>query len=69
MKGNVWVFSKYNQVDFYDLKSSNYCDREVYLFAFWTMIVAYIMLGLALILGICGLCIALICCGFAFGRK
>ncbi|XP_078056891.1 transmembrane protein 272 [Mustelus asterias] len=52
--GNVWIYQIY-EPDYIDKASPNYCDRTLYLFAFWTTTVTYILLGIALFLGFCGL--------------
>ncbi|XP_043101192.1 transmembrane protein 272-like [Puntigrus tetrazona] len=62
--GSVWIYSiyppKYNQTVAGDL----YCNKTLYLFAFWTTTVGYIMLGLTLLLGCC-VCICACICGSA----
>ncbi|XP_067879633.1 transmembrane protein 272-like [Heterodontus francisci] len=52
--GNVWIYRIY-EPDYIDKTSPNYCDKTLYLFAFWTTTVTYILLGIALFLGLCGL--------------
>ncbi|CAF0806959.1 unnamed protein product [Rotaria sp. Silwood1] len=51
--GNVWVFGARNIVDFDNEKSLNYCHSTLYNFAFWIIIVTYI-------LTVVGCCVA--CC-------
>ncbi|XP_067828281.1 transmembrane protein 272-like [Heptranchias perlo] len=51
--GNVWIYCIY-EPDYIDKASPNYCDKTLYLFAFWTTTVSYILLGIALCLGCCG---------------
>ena len=42
--GNVWVFSATKQVQFVDqTKSNSYCNRTLFHFSFWLIIVQYIM--------------------------
>uniref|UniRef100_UPI00398E6CEE transmembrane protein 272-like isoform X1 n=2 Tax=Pristiophorus japonicus TaxID=55135 RepID=UPI00398E6CEE len=52
--GNVWIYCIY-EPDYIDTTSPNYCAKTLYLFAFWTTTVTYILLGIALFLGCCGL--------------
>ncbi|KAM8897723.1 transmembrane protein 272-like isoform 1-T2 [Spinachia spinachia] len=63
--GNVWIYSIYEPN--YIRNSTNaepYCDKTVYLFAFWTTTLIYILLALSLVGGCCGLfCLCL--CGQA----
>jgi hypothetical protein len=40
--GNVWVFSNANTVQYTNASSDTYCDRTLYLFAFWSIIATYI---------------------------
>uniref|UniRef100_A0A3Q1FF77 Uncharacterized protein n=1 Tax=Acanthochromis polyacanthus TaxID=80966 RepID=A0A3Q1FF77_9TELE len=62
--GNVWIYSIYPPN--YNKNSTTinvdpYCDKTLYLFAFWITTAGYILLGLALFLGCCcALCF--ICC-------
>lgn len=62
--GNVWIYSIYepnynkNATDV-----SSYCDRTLYLFAFWTTTLVYILLALALVGGCC-----VLFCFFLCGR-
>uniref|UniRef100_A0A672GGQ0 Uncharacterized protein n=1 Tax=Salarias fasciatus TaxID=181472 RepID=A0A672GGQ0_SALFA len=58
--GNVWIYSIY-QPD-YNKNTTNidqYCDKTLYLFAFWTTNLAYILLGLFLV--------CFLACRFLFG--
>uniref|UniRef100_A0A672GGR6 Uncharacterized protein n=1 Tax=Salarias fasciatus TaxID=181472 RepID=A0A672GGR6_SALFA len=58
--GNVWIYSIY-QPD-YNKNTTNidhYCDKTLYLFAFWTTNLVYIILGLSLV---CGCCTAFFTC-------
>ncbi|XP_049923586.1 transmembrane protein 272-like [Epinephelus moara] len=52
--GNVWIYSIYQPN--YNKNTTNvdpYCDRGLYLFAFWTTTLIYILLGLFLVGGCC----------------
>ncbi|XP_043539417.1 transmembrane protein 272-like [Chiloscyllium plagiosum] len=52
--GNVWIYSIY-EPEYIDKTSPNYCDKTLYFFAFWATTITYILLGIALFLGFCGL--------------
>lgn len=41
--GNVWIYSNYEPS--YENSSSKYCDKTLYLFAFWITTATYILLG------------------------
>ncbi|XP_058637659.1 transmembrane protein 272-like [Onychostoma macrolepis] len=60
--GSVWIYSiyppNYNQT----VTGEPYCNKTLYLFAFWTTTLAYIALGLALLSGCCVCICACICC-------
>ncbi|XP_067308108.1 transmembrane protein 272-like isoform X2 [Pseudorasbora parva] len=64
ISGSVWIYSiyppNYNQT----LAGDPYCNKTLYLFAFWTTTLGYIVLGLGLLLGCC-ICICTCFCGFA----
>ncbi|XP_052458442.1 transmembrane protein 272 isoform X1 [Carassius gibelio] len=64
ISGSVWIYSiyppNYNQT----LARGPYCNKTLYLFAFWTTTLAYILLGVALFIG-CSLCIRACICGKA----
>ncbi|XP_042615626.1 transmembrane protein 272-like isoform X2 [Cyprinus carpio] len=64
ISGSVWVYSiyppNYNQT----LARDSYCNKTLYLFAFWTTTLAYILLGVALFIGCC-FCIRACICGLA----
>ncbi|CAF0897128.1 unnamed protein product [Brachionus calyciflorus] len=63
--GNVWVYSKNGLVDYNDTQSASYCDQSLYLFTFWTINVAYIFMGIAILASIlipCIICCFSICC-------
>lgn len=60
--GNVWIYSIYKPN--YNKNTTNvdpYCDRTLYLFAFWTTTLVYILLGLFLIVGCCVLICFCLC--------
>ncbi|XP_030609878.1 transmembrane protein 272-like [Archocentrus centrarchus] len=63
--GNVWIYSIYEPN--YEKNTTHpvpYCNKTLYLFAFWTTTLAYILLG---VFFVCG-CLVLICaclCGIA----
>ncbi|XP_043539418.1 transmembrane protein 272-like isoform X1 [Chiloscyllium plagiosum] len=50
--GSVWIYSIY-QPDYIDKASPNYCDKTLYLFAFWITTAVYIILGLMMLVGFC----------------
>ncbi|XP_032870587.1 transmembrane protein 272-like isoform X2 [Amblyraja radiata] len=52
--GNVWIYTIYPP-DYNNNTSFSYCDKTVYLFAFWTTTVIYILMGVTLVLGFCAL--------------
>ncbi|XP_029696696.1 uncharacterized protein isoform X3 [Takifugu rubripes] len=50
--GNVWIYSIYEPN--YDKTAADpYCNRTLYLFAFWTTTLVYILLGLFFVGGCC----------------
>ncbi|TNM93804.1 hypothetical protein fugu_001980 [Takifugu bimaculatus] len=50
--GNVWIYSIYKPN--YDKTAADpYCDRTLYLFAFWTTTLVYILLGFFFVGGCC----------------
>ncbi|XP_041842617.1 transmembrane protein 272-like [Melanotaenia boesemani] len=63
--GNVWIYSIYEPN--YNKTATDvnlYCNKTLYLFAFWTTTLVYILLGLFLVIGCCVLfCFCL--CGHA----
>uniref|UniRef100_A0A672K0K6 Uncharacterized protein n=1 Tax=Sinocyclocheilus grahami TaxID=75366 RepID=A0A672K0K6_SINGR len=63
--GSVWVYSiyppNYNQAVAGDV----YCNKTLYLFAFWTTTLGYILLGLALLFGCC---VCLCACIFGLAK-
>ncbi|XP_051284817.1 transmembrane protein 272-like [Dicentrarchus labrax] len=57
--GNVWIYSIYEPN--YNKNTTDvdpYCDKTLYLFAFWTTSLTYIFLGLALV---CSCCFTMCC--------
>jgi len=62
--GNVWVYSNYNKVS-YDPTYTNYCDKTLYLFSFWSITVGYIIAGAVCVIGLlifCGVCCGMCIC-------
>ncbi|KAK2816045.1 hypothetical protein Q7C36_022316 [Tachysurus vachellii] len=49
--GNVWVYSIYEPS--YDHHMLAYCDKTLYLFAFWTITLVYIIIGLIIVASCC----------------
>ncbi|XP_075968409.1 transmembrane protein 272-like [Anarhichas minor] len=61
--GNVWIYSIYQPNYIKNATSADpYCDRTLYLFAFWTTTLVYILLGLFLVNGLCVLLCCCLCC-------
>ncbi|XP_072349641.1 transmembrane protein 272-like isoform X1 [Scyliorhinus torazame] len=50
--GNVWIYSIYKP-EYIDQSSPDYCNKTLYLFAFWSTTVIYILFALMLFLGFC----------------
>ncbi|XP_040925706.1 transmembrane protein 272-like [Betta splendens] len=52
--GNVWIYSIY-QPDYHKNATHPdlYCNKTLYLFAFWTTTLVYILLGLFFVIGFC----------------
>ncbi|CAL1590890.1 unnamed protein product [Knipowitschia caucasica] len=63
--GNVWIYRIYepNYVKNDTVADSTYCHKTVYLFAFWTTTLVYILLGGFLVGGCC-----VLFCFFLCGR-
>ncbi|XP_056431152.1 transmembrane protein 272-like [Gadus chalcogrammus] len=62
--GNVWIYSIYQpNYNHTTTAVEPYCHKTLYLFAFWTTTLLYILLGLFLLGGCCTLL-----CFCAFGR-
>ncbi|KAG7243440.1 hypothetical protein INR49_011897 [Caranx melampygus] len=60
--GNVWIYSVYQPN--YDKNTpdpDSYCNKTLYLFAFWTTTLVYILLGLFLLTGCCVLVCFYLC--------
>jgi len=55
--GNVWVYSNFNNVDYVDENSSDYCHKTLYLYAFWVITASYILLGVFIS---CACCIGIL---------
>ncbi|KAM8747777.1 transmembrane protein 272-like [Acanthopagrus schlegelii] len=51
--GNVWIYSIYEPNYNKTVSTENYCNKTLYLFAFWTINFNYILLGLALLYTCC----------------
>uniref|UniRef100_A0A3Q1EQ66 Uncharacterized LOC110968208 n=1 Tax=Acanthochromis polyacanthus TaxID=80966 RepID=A0A3Q1EQ66_9TELE len=49
--GSVWIYSIY-QPNYDIIEGVPYCNRRLYLFAFWTTTVTYIVLAVFLVVGI-----------------
>ncbi|CAM4515643.1 unnamed protein product [Leuciscus chuanchicus] len=64
ISGSVWIYSiyppNYNQT----VAGDPYCNKTLYLFAFWTTTLGYILLGLGLLIGCC-FCICTCICAVA----
>ena len=60
--GNVWIYTNY-QPNYDDPESAEYCNKTLYLFAFWATTSHYIISGLVLTcFCVCGLCAATSAC-------
>lgn len=57
--GNVWVYSIY--VPSYDPLVPMYCAKTLYLFAFWTITLVYIIIGLIITAGCCVMVCMCVC--------
>ncbi|XP_040887365.1 transmembrane protein 272-like isoform X2 [Toxotes jaculatrix] len=60
--GNVWVYSIYQPN--YNKSTTDvepYCNRTLYLFAFWNITLVYILLGLFVVIGCCVLVCMFLC--------
>ncbi|XP_069776051.1 transmembrane protein 272 [Narcine bancroftii] len=60
--GSVWIYRIY-EPNYIDKLSADYCDKTLYLFAFWLITVVYIILGITLAFGACALICACILSG------
>ncbi|XP_066578735.1 transmembrane protein 272 [Amia ocellicauda] len=59
--GNVWIYSIYQPN--YTPGAADFCNKTLYLFAFWTTTLVYILLGVLLVGGCCALLCVCICGG------
>ncbi|KAJ8401729.1 hypothetical protein AAFF_G00377000 [Aldrovandia affinis] len=57
--GNVWIYSIY--APNYDPTDPKYCDRTVYLFAFWITTLVYVLIAVLLAGGCCALICMCLC--------
>uniref|UniRef100_A0A3B5AGN4 Si:dkey-19b23.12 n=1 Tax=Stegastes partitus TaxID=144197 RepID=A0A3B5AGN4_9TELE len=55
--GNVWIYSIYQPNYNKTITSVPYCDKTLYLFAFWSTTVTYILLAVALLVS----CLYVLC--------
>ncbi|XP_073764432.1 transmembrane protein 272-like [Danio rerio] len=62
--GSVWIYSIYPPNYNTTVAGVPYCDKTLYLFAFWTTTLGYILIGLALLIGCC-FCVCTCICGLA----
>ncbi|XP_075906800.1 transmembrane protein 272 [Nelusetta ayraudi] len=62
--GNVWIYSVYRP-DFQKnlLNPDMYCNKNLYLYAFWTTTLVYILIAVALLGGCCMLVCLCFCSG------
>ena len=60
--GNVWIYHNYKP-DFEDVDSADYCNKTLYLFAFWITTSTYILIG---VMCCCVCCVGV--CAAAFGN-
>ncbi|XP_076130580.1 transmembrane protein 272-like [Alosa pseudoharengus] len=67
--GNVWIYSIYQPS--YDPKAGAYCDKTLYLFAFWITSLVYILIGGFFVVGCCALICMSMCGrgGFGYGQQ
>lgn len=49
IRGSIWVFSVWKQVQYTDRQQANYCDAATYRTAFWTLIVTIVFAGIFLL--------------------
>ncbi|XP_029113112.1 transmembrane protein 272-like [Scleropages formosus] len=62
--GNVWIFSVYPPNYDDTIPQEPYCDRNLYLFALWSTVAMYVLLGVLLLA-----CICLSVCIWICGKK
>ncbi|KAF6715923.1 hypothetical protein FQA47_008926 [Oryzias melastigma] len=66
--GNVWVYSIYEPIYVKNATTTEvYCNKTLYLYAFWTMTITYICICLFLPLALCCCLCACICNKSMFG--
>ena len=56
LKGNVWVFGANNRVQHDNPQLNTYCQMTLYRFAFWIIIITYIMMAVSCCLSCCRAC-------------
>ena len=61
--GNVWIYANY-EPNYTDPASADYCNKTLYLFAFWVTNSYYIIFGLVMVC----VCLAGTCAATAFAR-
>merc|ERR1712224_771162 len=66
--GSVWIYSVYNTVDFEDEKSTLYCNKTAYDFAFWITSLFYLALWISIILICCVRFLLLSFCDYLMDR-
>ena len=55
--GNVWIYRHYEPNNYTDPDAAGYCNKTLYLFAFWVTTTTYIMMGVLC----CCVCCAAMC--------
>ncbi|XP_068701421.1 transmembrane protein 272-like isoform X1 [Montipora foliosa] len=55
--GNVWIYRNYEPDNYTDPDAAGYCNKTLYLFAFWVTTATYIMMGVLC----CCICCAAMC--------
>ncbi|KAL0993762.1 hypothetical protein UPYG_G00113340 [Umbra pygmaea] len=65
--GNVWIYSIYPAN--YDESGDIYCNKTLYLFAFWTTTLVYIFIGVVLAGGCCVLFCMCLCSSRGLGSN
>lgn len=58
--GNVWIYSIY-QPNYDSSSGTDFCNKTLYLFAFWTTTLVYILLGIVFLGGCCMLFCLCLC--------
>ncbi|CAF0807845.1 unnamed protein product [Adineta steineri] len=54
--GNVWVFGAKDKVTYDNVQSPNYCHQTLYQFAFWIIIITYILMIVSCCASCCRAC-------------